>query len=85
MLYRLVGVPSKKRSQRGAKCRSEFVRKRKASLSFGFLEEERWKTLEGLLALEEEEEREAARLKRERSSSSSSREMGTEMGRGGRI
>lgn len=59
------------------------MRKRKASFSFGFLEEERWKILDGLFGLDEDCE--AARLKRERSSSSSSREIGTEAWRGGRI
>lgn len=90
MLYKFVGVPWKKRSQSGAKCRSEFVRKRKAILNLGFFVEERWKNLEGLLLilgfLDEdcEEEEETARLKRERSSSSSFREIGTGW-RGGRM
>ena len=47
MLKRWEGEEEKKRSHKGEKWRSVLVRKRKAILREGFLEE-RWKNLEGL-------------------------------------
>lgn len=79
MLNWFVDPLAKKISQRGAKWRSELVRKRKAILGLGFVEPRR--------DLEEGRDRcggetAAALRKRERSSRSSGREIGR--GRGGR-